>query len=207
MNFDQLAAEWDCDPQKIERARSFAQAIMDNLPSNKKLTGLDFGCGTGLLSFELKNAFEKITLVDISEDMIRVLKDRIAYHKVSHFIPLCKDVFNKDSEIEKHDVIYMSMAFHHIVNTNYALDTFNNLLNPDGFICIADVVKEDGSFHKHVQDYDGHNGFDRKELSALLMEHGFKEVFYKEVYAIEKEVDGKVRNYPLFLMIGQKVDR
>lgn len=204
MNFNQLASEWDQDPQKVERAKAFAKGISENLPKTKKLTGLDFGCGTGLLSFELKNTFEKITLVDISEDMIRVLKDRIIQHEVSNFTPLCTDVFQNGCELQKHDVIYMSMAFHHITNTNNALKSFNNLLNADGFLCIADVVKEDGSFHKHVEDFDGHNGFDRTELTALFEQNGFKEVFYDEVYTIEKEVENQTRKYPLFLMIGQK---
>ena len=31
---------------------------------------MEFGCGTALLSFQLKNYFEEISLVDTSEGMI-----------------------------------------------------------------------------------------------------------------------------------------
>ena len=41
---------------------------------SKKMNALEFGCGTGLLSFALKNYFNEITLIDYSEVMIIVLK-------------------------------------------------------------------------------------------------------------------------------------
>ncbi len=207
MSFDQLAATWDEDPKKVKRANAFAQAISNFLPKNKELSGIEFGCGTGLLSFELKDAFKSITLIDTSEGMIKVLKEKIKQNKLDYFHPLCADVLSEKADIQKQDVMYMSMAFHHVHDTQKALGVFNNLINTGGYLCIGDLVKEDGSFHRHVTDFDGYNGFDRKNLSEELKKSGFNEVFYKEVFTIEKEVDGKVRNYPLFLMIAEKVDR
>ena len=78
------------------------------------------------------------------------------------------------------------------------------MLATKGFLCIADLVKEDGSFHAHHKDFDGHNGFDKDELNGTLLKSGFQVVYYKECFVIEKEVAGKIKKYPLFLMIGEK---
>ncbi len=204
MSFDQLASNWDTDPKKVNRAKSFAEAISNFLDNKRELTGIEFGCGTGLLSFELKDLFKSVTLIDTSEGMIEVLREKIQKNHVENFHPLCADILEVKPSILQHDVMYMSMAFHHVNNTSQALDVFNRLIAEGGYLCIGDIVKEDGSFHKHVADFDGHNGFDKAELSSLFEQNGFKEVFYDEVYVMEKEVDDQLKKFPLFLMIGQK---
>jgi len=190
--------------EKLGRAKAFAKGIKNFLPKNNSLKALDFGCGSGILSFELKDAFENITLVDISEDMIQSVHKLVAENNINNFNPLCINVLDDYNKIDKPDVIYSSMVFHHIIDIENAFKIFNDLLNQDGLLCIADVVKEDGSFHSHVANYDGHNGFDKVELSELLHKQGFKEVFYEEVFVMEKEVENIVRKFPLFLMIAQK---
>jgi len=51
--------------------------INEFIQPNKKLNALDFGCGTGLLSFKLKDFFKTITLTDNSEGMISVLQEKV----------------------------------------------------------------------------------------------------------------------------------
>ncbi len=127
-------------------------------------------------------------------------------NKVDNFIPLCVDLFAEGTNIDKHDVLYTSMAFHHIVDSDAAICVFNKFLNKGGYLCIADLVKEDGSFHQQAPDFDGHNGFDKDEVIELFEQHGFINTFYNEVYVIEKVWEDKIRKYPVFLMIGKKVD-
>ncbi len=40
-------------------------------------------------------------------------------------------------------------------NTNVIIDSFSKMLNPLGYICIADLDEEDGSFHG--DGFNGHN--------------------------------------------------
>lgn len=87
---------------------------------------------------------------------------------------------------------------------NKTLKTFYSLLKPDGYLCIADLVKEDGSFHAHGNDHNEHNGFDRKELTAILLNNNFNVEYYNECYVIEREVENSIKEFPLFLMIGKK---
>ena len=39
------------------------------------------------------------------------------------------------------------MTLHHIPDTNGILNKFHALLEPNGYLLVADLEKEDGSFH------------------------------------------------------------
>lgn len=206
MYFDKQALEWDNDPQKTERAVVFAKEINDFIQPKKKLTALEFGCGTGLLSFELKDFFKTITLVDNSEGMIEVLKEKIDKHGINNFIPLHADLFKDSMKVPKTDVIYTLMTLHHMLDVDNTLKAFNSKIQPNGYLCIADLVQEDGSFHDHRDDFDGHNGFDKNEITELLEKNGFSVDYYEECFALEKKVGEKIIRYPLFLMICKKIN-
>ena len=52
----------------------------------------------------------------------------------------------------------------------------------------------------------GHKGFDKEEFCLVLEKNGFEIAYYKIVFEIEKEVDDQIKKYPLFLVIGKKVN-
>ena len=203
-HFDNEAKDWDNDPEKTERAVVFAKEIIDFIKPDKTLDALEFGCGTGLLSFQLKDYFKTITLADNSEGMIKVLQEKIVKEGVENFIPLHIESLESDLKINEYDVIYTLMTLHHIPDVNNIVKVFNSILKSGGYLCIADLVKEDGSFHSEHDNFDGHNGFDRNELSATLSNNGFNVEFYKICFEIEKEMGNKSKKYPLFLMICKK---
>jgi len=203
MNFDEQAVVWDNDPKKIERAKVVAREIIDFIQPTKNLCALEFGCGTGLLSFELRDSFKRIALADNSEGMIKVLQQKIQIAGIKNFDPLLID-FEDDIQISKQDVVYTLMALHHMPDISRILKTFNSIITQNGYLCIADLVKEDGSYHAHENDFNEQDGFDRKELTEKLIDNNFKVEYYNECYVIEKEVDNKIKKYPLFLMICKK---
>lgn len=207
-HFDKQAKEWDNDPFKTKRAIIIAKEMTDFIQPNKTMNALEFGCGTGLLSYQLKDFFKTITLVDTSEGMIKVLREKIANENIKNFNPLSVDLLEESSVINhnEYDVIYTLMTLHHILEIDKILEIFNAMLKIGGYLCIADLVKEDGSFHTNVPGFDGHNGFDREALSAVLSNHGFKVVYNEIPLEIEKEFDEKVRKYPVFLMICKKIN-
>ncbi len=59
------------------------------------------------------------------------------------------------------------------------------MLNENGFIAIADLDSEDGSFHS---DNTGvhHHGFERNELEKLAREVGFKDIKFDLASIIDK---------------------
>jgi len=79
------------------------------------------------------------------------------------------------------------MTLHHIPDTAKILASFYSLLQPGGVLCICDLDKEDGSFHSHEDAFDGHNGFDRKELGKELEKSRFQQSpLYYLLYADER---------------------
>ena len=103
MKFDDEAKEWD-NARRIERAVVIADEIRKSLGDTKDKSALEFGCGTGLISFNLKDDFKDITLLDLSQEMINVLNDKIKTSRVSNMKSMCCDLF--DTKIEKqYDVL------------------------------------------------------------------------------------------------------
>jgi 2-polyprenyl-3-methyl-5-hydroxy-6-metoxy-1,4-benzoquinol methylase len=202
MHFNIQAKDWDNDPKKTERAQIFAEEITNFIKPHKTWNALEFGSGTGLLSYELKDVFDEITLVDNSEGMIDVLKEKIKKCDITNFKPLLLDLLDENLNIGTFNVIFTLMTLHHVPNLNEILSVFNSLLKIDGYLCIADLVKEDGSFHHEYPDFDGHNGFDKNELSEFLTNNGFIVEYYNICFEIVKELENKT--YPLFLMICKK---
>jgi len=203
-HFDKQAKEWDNDPNKVLRAKKVATEIKNFIKPIENNSALEFGCGTGLLSYQLKDYFKTITLTDTSKGMIEVLQQKIKHESITNFHPLLINLLDEKLAKNNFDVIYTMMTLHHILDIPKILNIFNSLLKTNGYLCIADLVKEDGSFHASHPDFDGHNGFDKEELSNLLKANGFIVEYYNIYFEIEKEIDNKIKKYPLFLMICKK---
>ncbi len=204
MGFDNEAKDWDKDIKKVERAKIFAKEIIDFIKPDKNMKALEFGCGTGLLSYELKDCFNSITLVDTSSGMIEVLQEKIKREGIKNFKPFCSNLLEEELKLNGFDVIYTLMTLHHILDLDKILQILNSKLKTNGLFCIADLVKEDGSFHSDSTTFDGHNGFDKEELSLILLKNGFKMEFYKICTESERDIEGEIKKYPLFLMIAKK---
>jgi len=201
-HFDIQAKEWDNDPSKIERAKVFADQISGFIKQNNNLRALEFGCGTGALSFQLKDFFKAITLADSSQGMIDVLNAKIKQTGITNFFPLKIDEDNNIDTIGNFDVIYTSMTMHHVLDIEEVITKFNSILTPKGYLCIADLEKEDGSFHDQHPNFIGHNGFHRDELTTILNRCGFVVEYYNVCFAVKKEL----KEYPVFMMICRKKD-
>lgn len=204
MHFDEQAKDWDNDPKKTERAIIIAKEIMEFIPAENRRNALEFGCGTGLLSFQLKDFFKSITLADSSAGMIQVLKEKIEKTGIKNFNPVQIDSLENDLSTTDFDVIYSLMTLHHVLDVENIAKAFNSKMKTGGYLCIADLVEEDGTFHTEHPDFDGHNGFDKEKLSKTLSDNGFKVEYYKICLDIVKEFEGNTKNYPLFLMICRK---
>jgi ubiquinone/menaquinone biosynthesis C-methylase UbiE len=199
--FDARARGWDSDPVKVERARSVAAAIRREMTLTRNTTALEYGCGTGLLSFFLQPHLGPITLADSSAGMLEVLAEKIAAAKVKNMTPLFLDLAVDPLPTARFDLVYCLMVLHHIPDTAKILEGFHALLNPGGRLAIADLDKEDGSFHS--EPFDGHKGFDRHQLRRMLKQAGFVKIHFTNCY--EQMKNG--RRYPLFLAVAEKAGK
>jgi ubiquinone/menaquinone biosynthesis C-methylase UbiE len=201
-NFDERAKDWDSDPMKVERARVVAEAIRAAVPLGPGTRALEYGCGTGLLSFALQPYLTSITLADTSQGMLDVLEEKIKAAGVANMFPVRLDLSMDPLPAARYHVIYLLMTLHHIPDTDGILRKFHALLEPDGHLCIADLEKEDGSFHG--EGFGGHNGFDCRELQSQVERAGFPKVIYSRVFELRRRVGELEKGFPLFLMTAQK---
>jgi ubiquinone/menaquinone biosynthesis C-methylase UbiE len=200
--FDQHAKGWDNDPGRVLRARAVADAIRNHVPLTSRMNAMEYGCGTGLLSFELRGDIGPITLADSSEGMLEVLRDKIAACGAVNMTPMKLDLAVGPLPADRFDLVYNLMTLHHIPDTEHALRSFHALLRPNGWLAICDLDKEDGSFHD--PGFDGHNGFDRRIVEQKLKDLGCIDVYTVTAYEMERERGGMKRLYPLFLLMGRR---
>lgn len=201
--FDDKAKTWDEKPDRIEMAVKFADQIKKFTANGQFVSALDYGCGTGNVSFLLKDYFSSITLADSSQGMLQQVKDKIEANQITHFEPILIDI-EENILPKKFDVIYSLMALHHVNNVQAVLQKFSNILDLKGSIIIGDLVDEDGNFHAYPENQDVHFGFDRKELELMLYKAGLKLVTYNIFHEIIRDNEGTPKEYPLFVMVAQK---
>ncbi|WP_166967826.1 class I SAM-dependent DNA methyltransferase [Yeosuana marina] len=195
--FSEKAKDYDTHKPRTVNVENIAQGILKESFFSKDMSIMDFGSGTGLLLTEVAPYVKKISAVDISTSMNEVLrskKDIIECELELIEIDLTKEAFNKTF-----DAIISSMTIHHIKNVLELFRKFYSLLNKNGFIAIADLDLEDGSFHT-TDTGVFHFGFDREEFLNTAKKAGFKDLKIETVSVVEKPT-GK---YPVFLLTGRK---
>jgi len=202
-NFDERAKDWDSDPKKVERARQVAEQIRQMVPLSREMNGFEYGCGTGLLSFALQEDLGQITLADTSQGMLDVLKEKIKAAGVMNMHPVRLDLAEDTIPAARFHVTYSLMTMHHIQNVQDILRKFYTLLEPKGILIIADLDKEDGSFHTDGTT-DVHKGFARDELQTMVESSGFEHVKFTTAYTIRKMVGDEEKSFPVFLMTATR---
>jgi ubiquinone/menaquinone biosynthesis C-methylase UbiE len=203
-HFDSKARQWDDNPVFRERGLKIADAVRRAVPLHRRMSALDYGCGTGLLSFPLKDELGSILMADSSGGMLEVVAEKIAAQGVTNMTPVKLDLLGDPLPAQRFDLIVTSMTLHHVPDTDHILAVFHELLNPGGYLCIADLDQEDGSFHGI--EVDVHHGFDRADLSRRAARAGFADTQFQTVFSIAKEHASGTRDYPVFLMTARRAD-
>lgn len=205
--FDNKAAEWDANAVRAELADGVARAIIAHMPVAKPANALEFGCGTGLVTTRIAPHCARLTAVDSSSEMLRMLSEKIAASSIANVKPLHLD-FSRPEEAagldKNYDFVYSSMTLHHIPDTASFLRELVGHISPGGTLAIADLDAEDGLFHDDATE-KVHHGFDRAALQTLLDAAGFVGVSFMTAHVIEKKNRaGKLTSYPVFLVTALK---
>lgn len=197
-SFDNKAKDWDKNIVLQELAKTVAQIISKTLPTNKPLSGLELGSGTGTLGLELAGNFAKLCFADASAQMLVFLSDKICRNKLADKTNILQLNIEREELPETYDCIFSQMMLHHIQDIDKLFTKLYTQLNPGGQLFFADAHSEDGSFHGEVQV--PHNGFDTKVLQEKLQHLGFAVTIHENIFTIEK--NGK--QFPIFLISAQR---
>ena len=195
-HFEKKADGWDTGNIRVDGAAKIATAINNKINLTSDMEIMDFGVGTGLLGFEIAKSVKKVYGVDTSETMLEKLREK-------NTPELSLEVYHQDitkEPIEREfDGIVSSMTLHHIEDLKAFFNIIYNNLGENGFIAIADLETEDGTFHS---DNTGvyHFGFEENQLCKIVEEAGFKDILFENINTINKPN----RDFGVFLLTAKR---
>ncbi|EWT07427.1 methyltransferase type 11 [Intrasporangium chromatireducens Q5-1] len=199
--FDDAAATWDDDAGHEERQVAVARAIEQDVDLTPGMTALDIGAGTGRLSILLSGRVGSVVVTDPSAGMVRVARERIEAAGLSDRLRAVQADLTTDPLEGVYDVVWSSMAFHHVQDLDALLRAVAGLLVNGGRLAIADLDEDrEGAFHADKVDFDGHHGFDRQRLAEQLAHAGFTDVRFRDATTILKDD----REFGVFLCTATK---
>lgn len=199
--FDEAAASWDEKPRRRQLAAAIVTAMRRVLPLSREMTALEIGCGTGLVTCDLAPLLKRIVATDTSAGMLAVLAEKTAALGLENVEPRRHDLIG-DGDLPEgtFDLIYSAMTLHHIEDTRALLAACGRHLKPGAPLALADLDKEDGSFHDDMTGV-AHCGFDQGRLAELVVASGFQAPRFVTAHSITKEdAAGRSSDFPVFLM-------
>ena len=195
--FEEKAKDWDKNDMVLQLSNATSSAILKNIEFDDQMQVMDFGAGTGLITYQVAPYVASIMAVDISQSMLDKLTEKSNLkNKVK---TICQDIMTQPLE-QKFDLIMSAMALHHVKDTNLLVQRFYEHLKPGAKIALADLDAEDGSFHPAEIEGVYHDGFDRENLKNILEKNGFKDILFMTAHTIRKDE----KNYPVFLVTATK---
>ena len=185
--FDDAAATWDDDAGHEERQVAVIQAIKEAVVLSPRMRALDVGGGTGRLSILLADLVGSVVVTDPSAGMVQVARERIQAAGLSDRLRAVQVDLTTDPLDGTYDVVWSSMALHHVQDLDGLLRSVAELLVDGGRLAIADLDEDrDGAFHADKVDFGGHHGFDRQRLAEQLADAGFADVRFVDATTILK---------------------
>ncbi|MGD0584474.1 MAG: class I SAM-dependent methyltransferase [Oryzomonas sp.] len=196
-DFDAVALTWDEEPRRVQLAADIAAAIKESVPLSADWDGMDYGCGTGLLTLDLAPAMRSIVGMDSSQGMVDRLNAKCAAAGIRNTRAVRFNLEQGEMPAGHFHLVASAMTLHHIPEAVPLLTSLRGLLHPGGWIALADLETEDGSFH---DDQTGvfHHGFSREELEMFLARAGFSSIAVRSVTAVRKHE----QLYPVLLAVA-----
>jgi 2-polyprenyl-3-methyl-5-hydroxy-6-metoxy-1,4-benzoquinol methylase len=195
--FNEKAKDWDANKMIKMLSSAIGSSILEHISLHDQMRVMDFGAGTGLISSQIAPLVKKIVAVDTSEAMLNKLSSKPELHGKVEIV--CQDITDRPID-GKFDLIMSAMAMHHVKDIHRLIQRFAEHLNFGALIALADLDKEDGSFHPKDTEGVFHFGFKRNELQIILEKHGFWEIHFLTAHTVNKEEKG----FPIFLVTATK---
>ncbi|SMP89471.1 Methyltransferase domain-containing protein [Epsilonproteobacteria bacterium SCGC AD-311-C15] len=195
-HFHKKADTWDEGAIRVDGAKKIADAISAKITLTKEMEIMDFGVGTGLLGFEIAKLTKKVYGVDTSANMLEKLREKNSTDITIE--TYCQDIIKTPIE-RTFDGLVSSMTLHHVEDLQAFFQTIYKNINKNGFIAIADLETEDGTFHS---DNAGvfHFGFDEDNLCEIVKNAGFEDVRFENINTINKPK----KDFGIFLLTATK---
>lgn len=199
--FDERAKDWDKKQTTLDKSDACINHLKEKIDFSNIKNILDYGCGTGLIAFNLVEENNEVLGLDNSYGMIEEFNKKVKEKNLSNIKAKKHNILEEDLPKNSFDLIVISMSLHHIEDIDMFFKKSFEALKNGGYICINDLHKEDGSFHaKRNNEGVYHFGFSEDELVETAKKIGFSDFSFDIVYIFERE-NG---NFPIFNFIAKK---
>ena len=198
--FDLLAKEWDSKPERVESAMKFVDYIKSDIKEDiSHFNVLDYGCGSGLVSFGFACDVKSIDGLDYSNEMVNRYNQKAKGLGFDHIRGENHNINIESIDNNKYNLVVTNMTMHHICDIRNFIDRLKLSLCDDGYLYIADLISEDGSFHSMGNDDVEHLGFDKDYLYEEFIKAGFTDIKFDIIQVIKKGI----KEYPIFSISGK----
>ena len=197
-SFAAKAVNWD-SPDKISMTTKFLSEMLFHINPQSSWKALEIGAGTGLVGLKVEPLVGKVVLVDTSESMLEVLKQKL--HSDSKVEVVHGEVF--DYVKEDIDFVFSAMAFHHLTDVEKTLQHLSTITKSGAWVVVGDLVTEDGSFHGF--EPIPYCGFDTDVLAKQFVKAGFEVKLVKIYNVITRITNEKTTNYDQFMLIAKRL--
>lgn len=201
IKFDNAAKDWDLSDFKQNLSKNITSKMLDVVNFTKNDTVMDFGCGTGLIGLNIAPFVKKLIGVDISDKMLDVFNEKAKKSNLNNTQTLLV-VENAKFDNLGLDSVVSAMALHHIKNPDELFKDFNHSLNLGGVLAIADLAKEDGTFHENNSGVF-HFGFSKDEFCSFFVNNGFEAPTIYVAHTVSKQN----KEYEILLCVAKKRDK
>ena len=143
---------------------------------------LDFACGTGLVALPVAQMAAEVCAIDISDEMVRHLKEKIAEQGVGNVSVSCMDLFDDSLRPASFDAVVACNVLLYLENRAEVLARIRELLRPEGMFlsatdCLGERLTREG-VRKWWRSHTGkmpYVSFDRMHtLEASIAAAGFE---------------------------------
>jgi 2-polyprenyl-3-methyl-5-hydroxy-6-metoxy-1,4-benzoquinol methylase len=197
-HFAEKARDYESNEKRVANVDNIANSIINAIAFTADMEIVDFGSGTGLLLERVAPHVKKITAIDISRAMNEQLQAKL--DQLDCKVEMKEIDLEQETIADSYDGIISSMTMHHIQDIGGMFEKFHRMVKPGGFIAIADLDSEDGSFHSEQDTGVYHFGFDRDTFAEQAVRAGFNNVSVSTASILSKPQG----EYPIFLLTGTR---
>jgi 2-polyprenyl-3-methyl-5-hydroxy-6-metoxy-1,4-benzoquinol methylase len=191
------------DRSVAERSDVIAAAVRAEVPDAAGATVIDYGCGAGHVGLRLAGHFGRVIMIDSAAEAVAEARAAVAAARAEgraeNVSVMELDLVEGAAPGLSADVVVSSLSWHHIQDLRSLLAALARLA-PGGQLIVADMDADGGAFHVHVPGFDGHHGFDREALTALVVEAGCSQVRVRDLWQGDRWLDGELVPMSVFLL-------